>query len=371
MTENPPNDSAETGRLLAESVAAFVASHPGPARIRALRGTRPGVDRAIWREAAEAGWLGLRLPETVGGAALGVAELAVLTEGLGRGLAPEPVVATVVLAGGVLARAPASPRRDALLAAMAAGELVPALAWQETANDCDPARLETVAVDARLSGRKCFVVAAGAADGFVVTARSAVGPALFWLAADAPGLRLVLDETVDGGWSGTLDLDNAAAEPIAAGPDVVAWLEEALEEARLAAAAELLGVMSAALDITLDYVRQRRQFDAPIGSFQALQHRLVDMWIQRELCQASLRRAVATFDAGGRERALTVSAVKARCSDAGLLIGRQGIQLHGGMGYTDACDIGLCLKRAVVLAAFLGNATQQRRRFAALSAEAA
>jgi alkylation response protein AidB-like acyl-CoA dehydrogenase len=176
-----------------------------------------------------------------------------------------------------------------------------------------------------------------------------------------------LDETVDGGFIGTLDLDGAAAERIAVGPEVLKLLEAALDETRLAVSAELLGVMSAALDITLDYVRERRQFDAPIGSFQALQHRLVDLWMRRELSRASLRRAVASFDSGVPARAVAVSAAKARCSDAGILIARQGIQLHGAMGYTDGCDIGLCLKRAVLLAAFLGNATQQRWRFAQLT----
>ena len=127
--------------------------------------------------------------------------------------------------------------------------------------------------------------------------------------------------------------------------------------------------MTAAFDMTVEFVKQRSQFGKPIGSFQALQHRIVDIWTQKELARAAVMRAVELFDrtTDPRERAVVVSAAKARCTDAALLITRQAIQLHGGMGYTDEADIGLYLKRALVLGAWLGNGAAMRRRFAALS----
>lgn len=365
------DDVAETWRLLSESVAGFVDANPGAARIRRVRGSRPGVDRAVWRAMANAGWFGLRLPEALGGSGLGVGELATVLEGLGRGLAPEPVATALAPSVALLTRLSAFPARERLLEGIAGGRTLPSLAWQERADDDAAMPWATRLDGGRLVGRKVLVAAAAAADGFLVTAASPSGPALCWVAAGSQGLDLALDETIDGGFNGTLDLAGAPAEVIAAGPELAAAMAPAFDEARLGLAAELIGVMSTGLDITLAYVRQRVQFGQAIGSFQALQHRLVDLWMQRELARASLRRAIATFDGEPRGRSLAVAAAKARASDAALLIGRQGIQMHGGMGYTDACDIGLCLKRAVALSASFGNGTAQRRRYAALVRQAA
>ncbi len=145
-------------------------------------------------------------------------------------------------------------------------------------------------------------------------------------------------------------------------------IDAVVDEARLLAAAELVGVMTQALETTLDYVKQREQFGQPIGKFQALQHRLVDLWIQTELARSSVIRGVQTFEAttDAAVRTEAAGAAKARASDAAMLVTRQGIQLHGGIGYTDACDIGLFLKRALNLSSWLGNGSAQRRRLAAV-----
>ena len=147
----------------------------------------------------------------------------------------------------------------------------------------------------------------------------------------------------------------------------------AVDEARLCASAELVGVMKQALDDTLAYVKQREQFGRPVGKFQAIQHRLVDLWVQQELSRDVVAQACTCFDETDdpARRAAEASAAKARCSEAGLLIGRQSIQLHGGIGYTDAYHIGMYLKRALVLSAWLGNAGMHRNRFAAFAPEAA
>jgi alkylation response protein AidB-like acyl-CoA dehydrogenase len=363
VMDTADTEAAQARALLADGLDSFMAQHPGPARIRRVRESGSGIDPAFWKAAAEAGWFGLRVPEPLGGSGLGLAELAVMMHALGRNLAPEPVAACVVLAGGVLARCPATPLRDRLLTAMIAGGLRPAFAWQEAPDVHDPAAVVTMSREGRLTGCKQVVHGAAGADGFVVTAQDG----LYWVAAAQSGLSL--DAMVDGTYLGRLALHDAAAERLAEG-DVAALVEIALDEARLAVAAELIGIMDYALTTILEYLRTRKQFGVAIGSFQVLQHRAVDLWIQYRLAKAVLNRAIAVFHGTPRDRVLAVSAAKARASDAALLIGRQGIQLHGGMGYTDACDIGLCLKRALTLSAFLGNAQQQRRRFASHKAAA-
>jgi alkylation response protein AidB-like acyl-CoA dehydrogenase len=176
---------------------------------------------------------------------------------------------------------------------------------------------------------------------------------------------VTLDGTVDGGGFGTLHLHDAPGALVL--EDAAAPLARAIDRAALATAAELLGVAEAAFAMTLDYLKTRTQFGRAIGSFQALQHRAADLRIQLALTRASIDAAVAAIEAGaqGTRRAAAVSQAKARASDTGMLVTRQAIQLHGGIGYTDEHDIGLYLKRAMVLSALYGNASLHRARFAA------
>jgi alkylation response protein AidB-like acyl-CoA dehydrogenase len=243
----------------------------------------------------------------------------------------------------------------------------------------DPAAITTRAVPADggflISGTKKFIPAAAGADAFIVSAMGPDGLALYWVAADAKGLGLSSDRAVDETDIGTLTLDgvSVAKDQVLVAKDTAAIMARAIDEARVCAAAELVGVMKEAFDITLAYVKQREQFGRPVGKFQALQHRLVDLWIQQELSRDVLGQAVQCFDSSDdvANRASEASAAKARCSEAGLLIGRQSIQLHGGIGYTDAYHIGMYLKRALVLSAWLGNADMHRKRFADVAPEVA
>jgi alkylation response protein AidB-like acyl-CoA dehydrogenase len=359
----------DTRRMLRDSVRTFVARESDLDRARAVRLEALGFDRAVWRGMAENGWLGLLFPEDFGGVGLGFGEACVVMEELGRALVSEPVVPASVLAGAILRDADNAALRAEKLPAVIAGTLIPAVAWQEARNAYDPDAIEMRAGGSgdgvRLSGSKMFIPAAAGADAFIVSALGADGIGLYWVENAAAGLTLTLDETVDGVAYGSIALDGAAAEAVATvGADGI--LARAVDEARLCVSAELVGVMSEALDVTLGYVKQREQFGRPIGKFQALQHRLVDLFVQQELSRNTVAQAVAIFDetTDPVRRAGAVSAAKARCSDAALLITRQGIQLHGGIGYTDECDIGLFLKRALVLSAWLGNASVHRGRFA-------
>jgi alkylation response protein AidB-like acyl-CoA dehydrogenase len=344
-------DRADNIRMLRDSAAA-VAPHDGTlARIRALRFGMPGFDRAVWRQIGEMGWIGLRLPEAAGGAGLGMAEFCALAEEMGAALVPEPLVA-----GAMAARL----LGDAAPPELLDGSRLILPAWQERADSVDPtaeARLENECV----TGRKVFVPLAAGADAFLVTTRDR----LALVPADGPGVTVDCARTQDGGHWGTVTFDSAPALP------VTGAAVEAIEEATLATAAYLLGVMERAFALTLDYLKTRQQFGRPIGSFQALQHRAADLKLQIALTRASVESAAARLDAGAplARCQAAVSRAKARAADASLLVTRQAIQLHGGIGYTDEYDVGLYLRKAMVLANAFGSAQRHRARFAALMPE--
>jgi len=372
--------SAEQRALLAASVDDFVARGTDIARVRKLRGTAGEYDRLVWNKMAELGWLSILVPEQYGGLGLGLTEMAIVAQGLARALAPEPLTASAVLATTALARGKNEALKHAELPRLAAGEVLSALAWQEepgTLNAASPrARATPFEGGYKLNGTKRFVAGAAQADAFLVSADSPAGLALFWVPRDAAGAALTQEPLADGRSSGTLVLTDALvpqAQLVASGAAAQDALETALDHARAIAAAELCGVMSRALEMTLDYLKTRVQFGKPIGSFQALQHRAVDLHIQKELSSAVLQEALAQLDRGpdAPSRAVIASRVKARCSDAALRITRETIQLHGGIGFTDEHEIGLYLKRAMLLSSLLGNAAAQRRRYVTLAEPAA
>lgn len=359
-------------RLLRDSVRAFVADHQDHRRTRRLRRSLPGHDAAILGGVAELGWLGILLPEAAGGLGLGFAETAVVLEELERGLLAGPVAATVMAARALL-HGDNEVLRAATLSDAAVGRSLPVLAWQDAGA---PVRAEAVTGGFRLDGKLRHVVGGMAADAVLLRAVAPDGERLFllpigtsglhaeplWLADDTPAATIVLGGAI------------ATATQVAASPGIAAAaLARALDEGAVLAAAGLLGVMGAALDMTVDYMKTRVQFGRPIGAFQALQHRAVDLYIQRELAISALGQALAVLDdpaAEARTRRLAASRAKHRASAAALRITRDAIQLHGAIGFTDEHDIGLYLKRALVLAAWLGNAAEQRRRFDAASAAA-
>lgn len=336
-------------RMLRDSAAVVAPPGGDLRRIRDLRYKTPGYDPAIWRQMCEMGWLGLRLPEERGGSNLGMREFCALCEQLGAGLVPEPLIPAALAVNAL--------EGDSLAAALT-GKKIFLPAWQEFPNSI-ATHGATILHDGKLTGTKVFVPYAAGADGFLVSTTN--GLAL--VARDAA--NLTTDDTQDGGHFGTLRLDNTPALPIPGD------LTEALEEATIATAAYLLGVMDRVFALTLDYLKTRQQFGKIIGSFQALAHRAVDLHIQVNLTRASVEAAATSWDAGGPlpARQAAISRAKHRASLAAMYVTRQAIQLHGGIGYTDDYDAGLFLRKAMVLTASYGNAALHRARFAALSPE--
>lgn len=376
MQENSLSDTQMQIDMLRESAIDYVSRTTDMLALRERRGTLPGYAPAHLQHMAELGWLGILISEDHGGLGLGFAELSVVIHELGKGLMADPL-ASVAFATRVLQFSTNTGLQNQILPQVVDASLLPCVAWQEGIGGLDltaiSTRAESDGADMLLTGQKRFIAGAAGADGFIVSARSNAGDGLYWVSARADGLTLQHEERADGTPSGLLHLDKVRVPPqhilSPAGPEGLSALQRALNETITMAGAEMLGVIETSLKMALDYMRNRVQFGKPIGSFQALQHKATDLYVQQELVRAVLGDAVRTLDDPGAtepERALIASRFKARASDAGLRVTREVIQLHGAIGFTDEYDAGLYLKRALVLSAWLGNASTHRRRFAAL-----
>lgn len=362
---NPGTDTEMLDMLRAS--AARLVARDGLARVRAARGTTPGFARDIWREMAALGWCGLRVPPDLGGTGLGLDAALALVETLARGLVPEPFIATSLHAAELLGACPASARRDRILSAIAGGTLVVATGTQPG----QVAQAQSDGAGVRLSGRIRHLVPGMGADLAIIPAQriddgGSDATLLLAVPADPASERMTPRLNADGTWSADVDLAGLWLEHdavLASGAAARAAIAQGRVVAMLATAAALHGTMERALEITLDYMRVRVQFDQPIGAFQALQHRAVDLFIQKELSRAVLEEACAVADRGGTgtDRALLSAArAKARSTHAALLIGREAIKLHGAIGVTDECDVGLHLRRILALAPHHANAPTAR-----------
>jgi alkylation response protein AidB-like acyl-CoA dehydrogenase len=353
-------------RLLQDSAVKFLDRIGGRKHARQWRGKGDGFDKKCLREIGELGWLAMLVPDKLGGMGCGPYELALLLEQAGRALAPEPIGAAT-LAAAAIAGSENEAARGALLAQATTGDALILPALQEAAWDSDPMTPATTA-DAeatRISGHKDFVPAATAAAGFLVNARNAKGLWLCHVVRDAPGLDIRPVATMDGRPYGRLTFTDAPVAHIIAGPQHAPGLIGRLYDLSLVAlAAELLGVMAAANEMALDYLRTRKQFGKAIGSFQALQHRAVDNYILIESTRSLLYQIC---ERGETLSSSLAAALKSYASGAALTVTKSVIQLHGAIGFTEEYDAGLYLKRAMWVSAQLGNETVQRGRFERLA----
>jgi acyl-CoA dehydrogenase len=372
----------EDQELLAKTAADFAAERSPVSRMRQLRDSNDpdGFSRALWKQMAELGWLGIPFPESFGGAGMGLAELAVVLEALGRKLAPEPVIPCVLLAGQALLIGGSDAQKTRWLPPLVAGEHLLAFGFQERRSSYDLRRVATRAQRAgegwRLCGEKIQVEGGASADAFVISARTAggegdgAGITLFLVPRGAAGLGVVRQHRVDSRNAALLGLDGVlvgAADVVGAVDAGGDLLEAAVDRATVGLCAEMLGSMSEAFERTLTYSKQRIQFGVPIGSFQALKHRAAQCFIEIELARSTVMAAARAVDAGDAEAAQLVALAKARCSDAAVLIGNEAVQMHGGIGMTDEHEIGFYLKRARVAEMTFGDAAFHRDRWARLS----
>lgn len=390
----------DTLRLLRDAAGGF-AKFDGP-RIRALRGSPLGVapshitsgagagavttppaniphgllDRTMWRALAEQGWPSVMVTEADGGLDLGIEAAAVIAERLGYGCLPEPFVACGVMAPYVLGRAANAELKARVLPTVLGGETIATLAWQ---GEVGSLTLDDVHVSASESNRQailqgtCRFVPAPAADAFIVLTRRPDGHALYWIEKDAPGLQITFEPLADGSASGWLRFAKTTipAANLLAGPALADDITQtAVDLGLIGQSAELLGCMERALEMTLDYLRTRKQFGQAIGSFQGLQHRAVDLWMLKELARHSLTAAIRTATqpaVTSAMRGAAASSAKNRAAESAFAIAKQTIQLHGAIGTTDEYDLGLYVNRIVTLVPWLGNAATHRHRYGALA----
>lgn len=347
-------------RLLRESVRRLFARAGGSKRARKLRDSGRGFDPEMVRELAEAGVFGVAVPEDSGGLGMGLAAGGIIAEEVGRVIAPEPVVLTTGLSLGLLCRlCPEHPK----VRQLTSGEIVLAVAWQERGPGGAPADATCRYADGKLTGRKAWVVGAAGSCGFLVVAQEDEGQVLVLVEPNAEGLVIHTRAQADGSALGELSFSGAPAAKLASGDVVADALAQAVADATALAAAELVGLSQRAFEITLDYIKTREQFDTPIGSFQVIQHRAVDLNVACEVAQAGVRDVLARMDGetDPKIRARLASRAKARAVTAAKKITRDAIQLHGAVGYTDEFDIALYLNRALVLSAWLGDDAYHRR----------
>ena len=369
---------SEEQQMLQASANEFVKRESSLKRIRELREDEAGFSRELWGKMAELGWHGVLFPEEHGGLGEGMVEMIVVLEELGRGLMPEPVISTVLMGGGALLLGGSAEQKSTWLPGVIEGEKFLSFGYMERQSRYNPFDVTTTAKkDGEgwvLDGEKMFVPDAGVSERIIVTARSAgdrrsrEGVEMFLVDPKASGVSLTSIPTMDWRKQYVVKLDGVKvdeADRLSGGDSGVA-LEGTLDRATVGLAAEMLGGMNEAFNMTMEYLKTRQQFGVPIGSFQALKHRAADEYVQTELSRSSIYYAAMTIDENMPDMQRAVSTAKARCNDAFHLIGNESIQMHGGIGVTDEHDIGFYFKRGRVAAVTLGDSEYHRDRYARL-----
>lgn len=375
---------SEEQQLLADTAAEFLLAKSPVAAQRALRdaGAAEGFDAALWREMVGMGWSAIAFPEALGGLAFGCKGLGAVFEQIGRNLSASPLLSSVVLGGSAIELAGSPAQQAVWMPALIGGGKRIALAVDEQPRHDPAATALGAARDGDgylLAGGKTFVADGRGADAYVVAARSAgragerTGVSLFLVPADAPGLQVSPMRTLDSRNHAMLALNGVrvGAEALlgaeGAGFDT---LDAVLDRGRVCLSAELLGAAQALFDTTVEYLKTRVQFDVPIGSFQALQHRAAWCHAHLELARSTVMAGLAAMDDPALDaaaRARLASLAKWKAGDAAHRISREAVQMHGGMGVTDELDVGLYLKRIRVAQASLGDGDFHVQRFGELS----
>ena len=371
---------SEEQTLLQESIERFMRNdYSFEARQRIVK-EELGYDAENWRTFAELGWLAVPFPEEDGGFGGAAVESIIMCEQFGKGLVVEPFLATVVLAGGAVRTGGNKAQRAAWLPGITGGSIQAALAYAEPQGRYNLADLVTTGKRTDngyvLNGYKAVVLNGPAADVLVVSVRTAGeqrdadGVSLFIVPADAPGLRRRDYPTVDAFRASEVTLEN-----VEVGTDALLGeegrglpiLQQVVDEGTLAVGAEAVGCMEVLYKDTVEYCKTRKQFGQPIGKFQVLQHRMVDMFMEHEQAKSLMYMAAMRMDEGyGHEARKAVSAFKVQVGTSGRFVGQNAVQLHGGMGMTDELRIGHYFKRLTVIDTLFGNVDFHLERFGAL-----
>ncbi|MWV26712.1 acyl-CoA dehydrogenase family protein [Aurantiacibacter rhizosphaerae] len=367
----------ETQETLADTVRPFMAGEAPVAHLRALRDADDpaGFSRDLWRQFGEMGFTGVLVDEADGGLGMGHVEAGIVLEEIGRNLTPSPFLGTAVGAVEALRAADAA-LKQAWLPGIVSGETVAALALDESARH----RPQSVALKAerqgngfRLTGTKQFVAFGHEADMLIVSARSSGdvadedGVTLFAVPRSQPGVSVVSARLADSSFAARVEFDGVELDGSAVIGEVDdgrATLNRILSGVRAGASSEMVGVAEGASAMTLDYIKQRKQFGRIIGSYQALQHRAAHLYSEMEVARAATLKAQQSLDAGSADEDRDASVAKAMAGMASSLAVREAVQMHGGIGMTDEYDVGFFMKRQRVLAEMFGDADFHADRLA-------
>ena len=360
---------SEVQTMLADSVEKFMTKDYDFESRQKYAASKTGYSAEVWQTFCELGWTAIPFADDDGGFDGGPIETMILMQQFGRGLVVEPYLANIVLAGGVLRRVASEPQKTQWLQPLIGGELQAALAFVEPQSRYELSNMETSARSDSdgwiINGRKGVVLNGGNADLLIIPARTSGdataedGISLFAVGGSADGVSRRTYPTVDGHQAAEIKLDDVRVDSNALLGEAghgFAPLESTIAEATLAICAEAVGIMQVLTDKTVDYTKNRVQFGVPIGTFQALQHRMVDMLTASELSYSLLLWATMANSDQTNDAKRAISAIKYKVGTAGTLVGQEAVQLHGGMGISWELDIGHYFKRLTTIGQMFGNA---------------
>ena len=360
-------DLSKPQQLLQQSAREFFARECSHEKVRGLMNTDTAFDTKLWQDIADQGWTGLIVPEEFGGLGLGAVELSVVAEEMGRAILPSPFISTV-WASAVIARAGSEGQKAQYLEAISSGDLKATVALVEASNSWNPdlvlLQTEKSGDNYVLNGRKDYVTDAGVADLIVTVARSGEDLVLLPIAANAAGLTITLTPSIDATRKlYSVEYHNVTvpqSDALETGYRAKEALDQATAIANVALCGEMVGGMQWVLDEAVEYVKTRQQFGRPVGIYQAVQHRCADMVLATESSRSAVYFAAWALSENDASAKLAVAAAKVYCSDAGRLVGNNGIQVHGGIGFTWEHNLHLYYKRFKSSEIMFGDATYHR-----------
>ncbi|MFT4825857.1 MAG: alkylation response protein AidB-like acyl-CoA dehydrogenase [Halioglobus sp.] len=370
----------EEQAMLKESAAGFLSQNATVSHLRELRDSNSelGFDTAVWKEMAEMGWAGIAIPEEFGGLGYGYTGLGLVLEQVGRNLSSSPLESTVLVAASLILELGSPAQKETLLPAIAAGDSIVSMALQEGQHHAPEQTAMTAKLDGDnylLNGTKVLVLDAGAADSFVVIARTAgnagdqAGLSAFAVDANSAGVAVDRRMLVDSRSAGAVSFENVSvsADSLLGRPgEAWAGLSRSLDIANIGLASELLGLSSEAFERTVAYLKERKQFGQVIGSFQGLQHRAAELFSELELGRSIVLKALQAIDDNDEQLPRIASAAKAKMSEIAQRATNEAVQMHGGIGMTDEHEIGFFIKRARVAQHSFGDYNYHLDRFAQL-----
>jgi acyl-CoA dehydrogenase len=371
----------EEQQMLSDSAKDFAANRTPVNHFRSLRDNNDPLnwDKDVWKEMVDLGWSGILIPQEFGGSDFGLAGISVIMQEVGKTLTPSPLFATAVMGASAINTFGTQEQKAEYLPKIAAGNITTAIAIDEESHHApfnSMAQAELVGDEWVLNGKKKFVVDGASADILIILARTSgikgdkAGLTLFIVDANHTGVEIIKTDMADCRNYANIVLDNVTISKDALLGDQESGgeaIDKILDEGRIALSAEMLGNSEAAFEMTLNYLKERKQFGVLIGTFQALQHRAAEMFCEIELTKSAVMAAMQGADENNNDLQRMASLAKSIAGETLYLVSNESVQMHGGIGVTDEYDIGFYMKRARVAEVIFGGANFHQERYANLS----